>query len=97
MISKTDEQTHFSHDLLTVMSKQDGRRFVYRLLEQAGIYHSSFHTNALTMAHAEGRRQLGLWLLNEIMYSCYPEYQLMMKEAIDERRIDDRQRKHTDS
>lgn len=67
-------------DVSWLMGNKRGRRLVWRLLERAGVYRSSFSTDALTMAKSEGRRETGLALLADI--SIEPEsYIAMLREA----------------
>jgi hypothetical protein len=71
-------------DLRSVMGNKRGRRFVYGVLERAGVFRSSFNTNALTMAFNEGARNEGLVMLAKLTANCFDLYTLMMKEATDE-------------
>lgn len=68
-------------DLKWLMSNKRGRRFAYRLLEVAGVWRLSFHTNALTMAFNEGLRNTGLWLVNALTTHCPDRYFEMLKES----------------
>ena len=67
-------------DLKWLMSNKRGRRFVFRLLERAGVWRLSFNTNALTMAFSEGTRNEGLRLLAQVSEHCLDRYSEMMKE-----------------
>jgi hypothetical protein len=67
-------------DLKWVMRDKRGRRFVHGLLERAGAFRSSFHTNALTMAFNEGTRNEGLRLIDQAMRYCADLYMQMLKE-----------------
>ena len=82
-----------TRDITRLMQDAGFRRFVWRLLEQAGIYHSSFRSDALQMAHCEGRREQGLMLLDLISTLCPDEYLLMQQEAANERRERDARRR----
>ncbi len=54
-------------DFKFVVSDKRGRRFVRRLLENAGVFRLSFNaTNESSTAFNEGARNQGLALLNEI-------------------------------
>lgn len=75
-----------TRDIPRLMQDAGFRRFVWRLLEQAGIYHSSFRSDALQMARCEGRREQGLMLLDLISTLCPDEYLTMQMEAAHERR-----------
>lgn len=68
-------------DMKWLMSNKRGRRFVWRLLDQAGVWRLSFNTNALTMAFAEGQRNAGLRLLAQITAECPERYSEMLKES----------------
>lgn len=67
-------------DLKWLMSNKRGRRFVFRLLERAGVWRLSFNTNALSMAFAEGTRNEGLRLLAQITEHCLDRHAEMLKE-----------------
>lgn len=67
-------------DLKWLMGEAAGRRIVWRLLVRAGVYQSSFNTNAMTMAFAEGRRNEGLSILASISRLCPERYQQMVEE-----------------
>lgn len=68
-------------DLKWVMSNKRGRRFVFRLLERAGVFRLSFNTNALSMAFNEGQRNEGLRLTAQIHAECPDRYTEMLKES----------------
>lgn len=79
-------------DLKWVMSNKRGRRFVWRLLDRAGIYRSSFTGNSTTFFN-EGQRNIGLMLVAEIHRSCPDQYTQMIKEYKNGRDSDDASRK----
>lgn len=62
------------------MGKARGRRIVWRLLEQAGVFRLSFNPNAMTMAFAEGNRNFGLGTLLKIHALCPELYPVMVTE-----------------
>lgn len=79
------DRAKFEHDLEIgdlkwLMSNKRGRRFVYRLLERAGVWRLSFNTNALSMAFAEGTRNEGLRLMAQITEHCLDRYAEMLQE-----------------
>jgi hypothetical protein len=56
-------------DLQTVVASEQGRRFTWSLLEQAGVFQSNHALDDYNRGIAEGRRRIGLELmvmLNEI-------------------------------
>jgi hypothetical protein len=65
------------------MSNKRGRRFIFTLLERAGVWRLSFNTNALTMAFAEGTRNEGLRLMAQLTEHCLDRYSEMLKEQQD--------------
>lgn len=68
-------------DLKWVMSDARGRRFVWRLLSQARVFHASFTGEALSSAFNEGARSAGLKQLADIHEACPQQYLVMTKEA----------------
>ena len=77
-------------DIKWLMGNKRGRRIIWRLLDQAGVFRSSFNTNAMTMSFAEGHRNYGLRILALIHSQCPELYPTMMKEqTADERTNDD--------
>jgi hypothetical protein len=67
-------------DLVWLMRDKRGRRFVRSVLDRAGVYRSSFSTNALQMAMNEGQRNAGLVLTADLVAHCPDMYFQMLKE-----------------
>lgn len=67
-------------DIKWMMATKRGRRIIWRLLEQAGVYRLSFSTNALSMAFAEGNRSFGNRTLALLHATCPELYAPMVKE-----------------
>jgi hypothetical protein len=76
-------------DFKWLMSSKRGRRIVWRLLDHAGIFRSSFNTNAMAMAFAEGNKNEGLRILGMVHALCPELYPVMVREANEQRDIDD--------
>lgn len=74
------ERVNEESDVKWLMSSKRGRRIVWRLLDQAGVFRSSFNTNAVAMAFAEGGRNYGLRMLGMVHAVCAEQYPAMMKE-----------------
>ncbi len=53
-------------DLRWMLGHPQGRRVISRLIEQTGIYRTSFNHSGSVMAFNEGRRDVGLWLTAEL-------------------------------
>lgn len=75
-------------DIKWLMSSKRGRRIVWRLMDRAGVFRSSFNTNSMSMAFAEGNRNYGLQILGIIHTQCPELYPVMMKENTNERTND---------
>lgn len=54
-------------DLKQLLSTPSGRRFVTRLLDQTGLLASDMFTGNSTTFYNLGKRDVGLWVYNEIM------------------------------
>jgi hypothetical protein len=79
-MSKLAERAE-AQDLQWLMSSKRGRRIVNRLLQNAGVFRLSFHTNALQMSFNEGNRNTGLMLLAAITEHSPERYAEMIEEA----------------
>lgn len=70
-------------DLAWLMSSKRGRRVVWRLLKNAGVYRLSYSPgDALGTAFNEGNRNQGQRLLALVMEHAGPSYALMVQERI---------------
>lgn len=68
-------------DFEWLMSRKQGRRIVWRLLDLAGVYRLSYAGEAThATAFAEGSRQIGNVLLADIHRLCPQRYQEMVME-----------------
>lgn len=67
-------------DIKWLMSNKRGRRYLYGVLERAGVMQLSFNTNAMMMSFNEGRRNEGLATLAKILAHCPDQYVSMLKE-----------------
>lgn len=77
-----------SADFRWLMGSRRGRRIVWRMLERAGVFRSSFSANSMGMAFAEGCKNEGLRILNQIHTLCPDQYSVMTKEATNDNRND---------
>ena len=75
-----------------IMSLGPGRKWMHDILESCHIFASSFTTNALSTAFAEGERNIGLRLVSDIMQACPDQYVLMMREKNARDNADDNRR-----
>lgn len=67
-------------DLRKVLSLPEGRRLIWKILAEAGVFRSSFTGNSETF-YNEGRRRIGLFILNEIM-TVKPEAFTQMQQEV---------------
>ncbi len=68
-----------------VLATIEGRDVMWRLLEVAGLYHTSFNeASPHTTSFREGKRQIGLWTLAEMNEADPLAFQRMQQEHIDE-------------
>ncbi len=62
------EQEKLIAELQYLLSDQRGIDFLWRLLERAGIFRTSFHASEpLKMAFNEGRRDMGLFIIDLVL------------------------------
>lgn len=67
------------NDLAELLNLPAGRRYLWRVLEETGVYKQSFTGSSETF-FLEGHRKIGLWVLAEIMEINPDSYLLMIKE-----------------
>lgn len=67
-------------DLKWLLGSKRGRRIVWRLLSSAGVFRSSFSTNAMQMSFNEGHRNYGLGMLNAIHRVAPDAYPVLIAE-----------------
>lgn len=72
-------------DLRSVMGTPQGRRFMWALLGECGLFRSSYHPSALIHFN-EGQRSIGLSLMARVTAECPDLYLTMQGEAIDDQR-----------
>lgn len=75
-------------DVKWLMSSKRGRRMVWRLLDQSGVFRLSFNPNAMHMAFAEGNRNFGNRMLALVHSLCPELYSAMVKEQQHDRNND---------
>ncbi len=66
--------------LVATMSSNGGRAWILDILERCSIFATTFTGDSLRSAFAEGQRNIGLFVLNDIMQTCPDQYVLMMQE-----------------
>ncbi|HDY8290553.1 TPA: hypothetical protein RRG66_005079 [Klebsiella pneumoniae] len=72
------------NDLRLICETEHGRRFIWRLIEQVGVWRTTYTGEALSAAFAEGKRNTGLKVFSDVMEACPDQYLAMAKEASEE-------------
>lgn len=70
-------------DLRALLALPGGRRFLVRLLTQAGLYSSSYAESPTATAYNEGRRSVAIALMVEAQRVAVDKYLLALKEQVD--------------
>lgn len=70
-------------DVRWLMGHKAGRRIVWGLLEDAGVYKTSFSTDTHVTAFQEGKRNQGIQLVAKLNIHCLDAYNLMVKEHLE--------------
>ena len=82
-------------DFRWLMSSKRGRRIVWRLMDQAGVFRISFSQNSMTMAFNEGGRNFGNKILAQITGLCPELLPTLLKENSNVRNSDDGNADHS--
>jgi hypothetical protein len=91
-MDKEIKEAQQRHDLEWVMSTEQGRRFVWRLLGECRIYHDIVGDGAVAFRQI-GRRQVGLFITDLITQHIPDSYMQMMVEhqrTLNEERLNER-------
>lgn len=75
-------------DVKWLMGSKRGRRILWRLMDQSGVFRLSFNTNAMQMAFNEGHRNFGNRTLAMIHALCPEQYPTLVKENSNDRTAD---------
>ena len=68
-------------ELQALLKRKDARFLIWRVLEQCGVYHTNVHIDARAQIQ-EGRRSIGLWLLEQVLQAEPNSYTLIRAEAV---------------
>ena len=69
-------------ELRQILSTVGGRAFVWRTLEKCGVYRTSFTGNSTTFFN-EGKRSIGLELIEDVFAADIHAYTRMRQEAVE--------------
>lgn len=75
------ERLQRADDLRAVMGTPEGRRFVWRLLNEAGLFSSSYTGEAISGAFTEGKRAFAVHLVKQLQAESRDAYVVMVREA----------------
>lgn len=67
-------------DLRWLLGHPQGRRIISRLLDEAGVFRSSFNHSGSLMAFSEGKRHMGLFITSELLEASADGYMKVLKE-----------------
>lgn len=67
-------------DLRWLLGHPQGRRIISRLLDEAGVFRSSFNHSGSIMAFGEGKRHMGLFITSELLEASADGYMKVLKE-----------------
>lgn len=83
--AKTDKRKHKRdqevEDLKVILATAGGRAFIWRFLSYCGVYRTSYTGNSTTFFN-EGKRQVGLHLLDEVFEADPNAFTKMQTEAV---------------
>lgn len=82
-MTPTERRKRDEEDLRAVLGMPAGRRFLNRVLVQAGLYSGSYAESPTATAYNEGRRSLALALLQEAKRVSPELYARGLREALD--------------
>jgi hypothetical protein len=83
--------------LTKALMDAEGRRLLWSYLSFCGIYKTSFTSDFGTTAYNEGRRSVGLKILDDIVSASPEFFMLMMKENQEDQGDDDERSSANDS
>lgn len=85
-LREREERSQEQVDIGLLMDEPHGRRIAYRLLDTAGCFRMSHTTgDPYETAFKEGCRNVGNWLLAQLMKETPEQYAQMLKENSDAR------------
>lgn len=89
LLESHEELLRLQHerDFLAVMSTPEGRRFVWGLLGDAGVYRQSFESDSMATAFNEGMRAGGLRILARLNDEAPELYLKAQSESIEAKKV----------
>ena len=68
------------HTIRTIMKTENGRKFMWRCLQNCYTFENIFDADAVKHAYLSGSRNHGLWLDAELREAAPDDYYKMLKE-----------------
>lgn len=87
----SEKQQQNDDDMRVLLSSPAGRRFFWRVLTQSGLYSSSYAESPTATAYNEGRRSIGLALMQEAQRVDPARYAVALREQLDAAELDAQQ------
>ena len=81
--NETEQRNIEIAELTQVMKTTSGRNTMNRLLQFSGVDNNTFNKDTHEHARSAGRREVGIWLRDELKMACRDNYFLMLKENED--------------
>lgn len=76
------ERLQRADDMRAVMGTVSGRRFIWRLLNEAGLFSSSYTGEAISGAYGEGKRAVAVKLMADLQAESKDAYVTMVAERL---------------
>lgn len=73
-------------DMQKMLRQPEFRRYMWKLMSDTGLFRSSFSQNAMTMSCSEGRRDIGLGILNDLNNADTNAFAQIQREFISEQK-----------
>lgn len=80
MAAQSAEVLDRENSMTFALSTTAGRQFVWDILAECGVFSDSFRADPLDMARVSGQRQVGIALLQKIIYLQPDIYGVMQRE-----------------
>ena len=90
-----ERRTERLNDVRHVMSTVQGRRFVWGVIADAGVFRSSFTNHSGRMSFNEGMRNMGLKVLDDVTEACPEQFALAQREYREKETVDAERRNRT--
>ena len=76
-------------DIRFILKSPEGRRFYWKLMSDARVFHSSFNGDTSGTMFNEGRRSIGLDILNDLLEAKPETFSQMQQEYASEKKRED--------